>query len=205
MPVQPAETMQIIVAAAMTAAQPLGRGKPIGRNVGPEELQEGLGLPALPLPARIGVNQEQPVEIRAIVRGTAKLVNPEHRGPDADSVQAAIAFPGRVGAIEPLAEHDQVAGIQDRDVGVVGRHAMPQATFHTQPQQIDQLLLGRRRQPVAMADLHEQGILHAEFDRVGIGHVRIAPTPAEVTPVLAVRVLVLHLPASANKRSSRSG
>ena len=74
---QPAK---IIVAAAMTAAQALGRGKPIGRNVRPEEPQEGLGLLALAIPACIGMNQEQPAEIRAIVRGTAKLMNPKHRG-----------------------------------------------------------------------------------------------------------------------------
>ena len=69
-------------------------------------------------------------------------MDPEGRGPQADGIQAAIAFAGRVGAIEPLAEHDQVAGVQDRDVGVVGRHAMPQATLHAQPQQIGQFLLG---------------------------------------------------------------
>ena len=81
MPVQAAKAAKIIVAAAMAAAQSLGRGKPIGGNVGPEELQQGLGLLPLPLPACVGVNQEQAVEIRAIVRGTAKLVDAKNRRP----------------------------------------------------------------------------------------------------------------------------
>ena len=129
----------------MTAAQPLGRGKPIGRNIGPEELQQGLGLLALPFFSRVGVNHEKAVQIGAVVCGAAKLVNPQHRGAHTDSVQAAIAFLGCLGASQSLAQHDQVAGIEDRDVGIVGRHAVPQATFDTQPQDFQQLILGRRR------------------------------------------------------------
>ncbi len=45
-----------------------------------------------------------------------------------------------------------------------------------------------------MPDVDQQGILHAELDRVRIGYARIAPVPRDVSPILAVRILILHSP-----------
>ncbi len=127
--VERAKPAEVVVGPTVGPGEALGRGKPVGGDVGPEETGQSPGL--LPASFAIGLafDEVDPLKIHAVVARAAILAGAEPPGPQANQVQPPVAFLRYLGPIEGFSQPDQVGGVQEGDVRVTCPDPMPHAAF----------------------------------------------------------------------------